>query len=225
MMMPRLEGYRFGRLVVNGEEQTRDVIVLLERVVTNWCWRTLTRLGEPPIMSGRTSGALGHRYWSLRADAPRSGRRASPPLSRRFAWGGNRSGSHVITSWGERCEEDSGDCVRDTQRGPEAEICLRRQHAAEYQEQHSEWCRQQQEKTGPANAGAPPPPNQDLPQQYRSNYQDQECKQEDRVANLALGSASGDGVQLDAVPRGHCCERERRNNDSGLSQSAQPVTT
>jgi hypothetical protein len=37
-MMPRLEGYRFGRLVVDGEEQTRDVIVLPERVVTNW-WR------------------------------------------------------------------------------------------------------------------------------------------------------------------------------------------
>ncbi len=34
--MPRLEGYRFGRLVVNGEEQTRDVIVLPERVDTNW---------------------------------------------------------------------------------------------------------------------------------------------------------------------------------------------
>jgi hypothetical protein len=36
--MPRLEGYRFGRLVVDGDEQTRDVIVLPERVVTNW-WR------------------------------------------------------------------------------------------------------------------------------------------------------------------------------------------
>jgi hypothetical protein len=36
--MPRLEGYRFGHLVVDGEEQTRDVIVLPDRVVTNW-WR------------------------------------------------------------------------------------------------------------------------------------------------------------------------------------------
>jgi hypothetical protein len=36
--MPRLEGYRFGHLVVDGEEQTRDLIVLPERVVTNW-WR------------------------------------------------------------------------------------------------------------------------------------------------------------------------------------------
>jgi hypothetical protein len=36
--MPRIEGYRFGQLVVDGEEQTRDVIVLPDRVVTNW-WR------------------------------------------------------------------------------------------------------------------------------------------------------------------------------------------
>jgi hypothetical protein len=36
--MPRIEGYRFGQLVVDGEEQTRDVIVLPDRVVSNW-WR------------------------------------------------------------------------------------------------------------------------------------------------------------------------------------------
>jgi len=36
--MPTLEGYRFGRLIVDGKEQTRDVIVLPERVITNW-WR------------------------------------------------------------------------------------------------------------------------------------------------------------------------------------------
>ena len=36
--MLRIEGYRFGHLVVDGEEQTRDVIVLPDRVVTNW-WR------------------------------------------------------------------------------------------------------------------------------------------------------------------------------------------
>jgi hypothetical protein len=34
----RLEDYSFGRLVVDGSEQTRDVIVLPDRVVTNW-WR------------------------------------------------------------------------------------------------------------------------------------------------------------------------------------------
>src|SRR6266480_1999731 len=36
--MPRIEGYRLGYLVVDGEEQTRDVIVLPERVLANW-WR------------------------------------------------------------------------------------------------------------------------------------------------------------------------------------------
>jgi len=36
--MARLEGYRFGRLVVDGEEHVRDVIVLPDRVVANW-WR------------------------------------------------------------------------------------------------------------------------------------------------------------------------------------------
>src|SRR5438034_7265045 len=36
--MPRIEGYRFGHLVVDGEEQTRDVIVLPERVLSDW-WR------------------------------------------------------------------------------------------------------------------------------------------------------------------------------------------
>jgi hypothetical protein len=36
--MPRIKGYRFGHLVVDGEEQTRDVIVLPDRVLTDW-WR------------------------------------------------------------------------------------------------------------------------------------------------------------------------------------------
>jgi hypothetical protein len=36
--MPRIEGYRFGHVVVDGEEQARDVIVLPDRVVTDW-WR------------------------------------------------------------------------------------------------------------------------------------------------------------------------------------------
>jgi hypothetical protein len=34
----RVEGYRFGRVVVDGREQTKDVIVLPGRVVSNW-WR------------------------------------------------------------------------------------------------------------------------------------------------------------------------------------------
>jgi len=36
--MPRLEDYSFGRIVVDGEAQTRDLIVLPHRVLTNW-WR------------------------------------------------------------------------------------------------------------------------------------------------------------------------------------------
>ena len=36
--MPRLKDYSFGRIVVDGEEQTRDLIVLPHRVLTNW-WR------------------------------------------------------------------------------------------------------------------------------------------------------------------------------------------
>jgi hypothetical protein len=36
--MPRIEEYSFGHIVVDGEEHTKDVIVLPERVVPNW-WR------------------------------------------------------------------------------------------------------------------------------------------------------------------------------------------
>ena len=36
--MARLEGYSFGRIVVDGEEHTRDLIVLPGRVVPDW-WR------------------------------------------------------------------------------------------------------------------------------------------------------------------------------------------
>jgi hypothetical protein len=36
--MPRLEGYSFGRLTVDGREETKDVIVLPERVLRGW-WR------------------------------------------------------------------------------------------------------------------------------------------------------------------------------------------
>jgi hypothetical protein len=49
--MPRIEEYRFGHVLVDGEEQTRDVIVLPERVLTGW-WRAdghrlvLADLGE-----------------------------------------------------------------------------------------------------------------------------------------------------------------------------------
>ncbi len=34
--MPRIENYRFGRIVVDGSEETADVIVLPDRIVRNW---------------------------------------------------------------------------------------------------------------------------------------------------------------------------------------------
>jgi hypothetical protein len=36
--MPEIEGYRFGRVTIDGREETRDVIVLPQRVVRGW-WR------------------------------------------------------------------------------------------------------------------------------------------------------------------------------------------
>ena len=36
--MARIDGYRFGRVLVDGEEHTKDVIVLPSRVVGEW-WR------------------------------------------------------------------------------------------------------------------------------------------------------------------------------------------
>jgi hypothetical protein len=36
--MARLENYSFGRVTVDGSEQTKDLIVLPDRLVTNW-WR------------------------------------------------------------------------------------------------------------------------------------------------------------------------------------------
>lgn len=34
--MARIDEYRFGHIVIDGEEQTRDVIILPGRLVTNW---------------------------------------------------------------------------------------------------------------------------------------------------------------------------------------------
>jgi hypothetical protein len=36
--MARLEDYSFGRLTVDGQEHTRDLIVLPDRIVSEW-WR------------------------------------------------------------------------------------------------------------------------------------------------------------------------------------------
>lgn len=36
--MPTIDGYRFGHIIIDGREATRDVIVLPKRVVHDW-WR------------------------------------------------------------------------------------------------------------------------------------------------------------------------------------------
>ena len=38
MSTPRIDSYRFGRLVADGEAHTKDVIILPDRIVTGW-WR------------------------------------------------------------------------------------------------------------------------------------------------------------------------------------------
>ena len=35
--MARIDAYQFGRVVVDGQQQTQDLIVLPDRVVRNWC--------------------------------------------------------------------------------------------------------------------------------------------------------------------------------------------
>jgi hypothetical protein len=49
--MAHIKHYQFGRIVVDGQEERRDLIILPDRVVRNWwrrdglrwCWRTWTR--------------------------------------------------------------------------------------------------------------------------------------------------------------------------------------
>ena len=38
MSTPRIDSYRFGRLVVDGQSHTKDVIILPDRVIAGW-WR------------------------------------------------------------------------------------------------------------------------------------------------------------------------------------------
>jgi hypothetical protein len=68
--MPRLKGYRFSRLVVDGEEQTRDLVVLPERVTSNLGThgRTRTRPRRPPRRPRGASGAAGRGYGRIHPD-------------------------------------------------------------------------------------------------------------------------------------------------------------
>jgi hypothetical protein len=39
MMIPKIDSYSFGKIVVDGESDNHDVIILPDRVIWNW-WRT-----------------------------------------------------------------------------------------------------------------------------------------------------------------------------------------
>lgn len=39
MSTPEIQSYRFGRVVINGEAHTKDVIILPDRVIAGW-WRS-----------------------------------------------------------------------------------------------------------------------------------------------------------------------------------------
>lgn len=39
MSAPSIDSYRFGCLVVDGQSHTKDIIILPDRIITNW-WRT-----------------------------------------------------------------------------------------------------------------------------------------------------------------------------------------
>ena len=87
--MARIDRYEFGRIVVNGNEHTRDLIILPDRVVGNW-WRRdghalVTEdlrdvLDDLPAPPGRRDGCA-------RAAAPRSWDDRAPPQARRDGGG------------------------------------------------------------------------------------------------------------------------------------------
>ena len=45
MKSPKIQDYRFGQMVVDGERHTRDLILLPDRVVANWWRKAGHRLG------------------------------------------------------------------------------------------------------------------------------------------------------------------------------------
>jgi hypothetical protein len=77
-LMPRIEGYRFGHVVVDGEEQTRDVIVLPDRVL----W-----VPESRFASILTGAGLEDRLFRIRF-AP--GRSTEPRLATARSASGTR---------------------------------------------------------------------------------------------------------------------------------------
>ena len=49
MAAPRIQEYRFKRMVVDGEEHTQDLVLLPDRVVTNWWRKDGHRLGAADL--------------------------------------------------------------------------------------------------------------------------------------------------------------------------------
>jgi hypothetical protein len=58
--MPKIDDYDFGRIVVDGVEQTRDVILLAGRVVPNWWRRTATGPSSTTSKPSSTSFRMAH---------------------------------------------------------------------------------------------------------------------------------------------------------------------
>ena len=85
--MPVIEGYEFGRVTIDGREETRDVIVLPHRVVRDW-WRKDGHglvIEDLDDVLAELPGATAGRYRRPRTDATRPGhaRDAADPRYRR----------------------------------------------------------------------------------------------------------------------------------------------
>jgi hypothetical protein len=64
--MPRLEGYRFGRLVVNGEEQRRPVIPSGSSPTRGWRDRSSTTQFLTVLSSARGAACHQQKLWDAR---------------------------------------------------------------------------------------------------------------------------------------------------------------
>ena len=105
------------------------MIVLPERVDTNWRLADGHRLVLDDLQRGsrRPPGPLvgAGSCGQMHPDPAVTHRRRTAALHLVVpVW------SSCHHPWCEHCEEHPGDCVRDTQRGPEAEISLQRSHIA-----------------------------------------------------------------------------------------------
>jgi hypothetical protein len=75
--MPEMERSGFGRLTVDGREETRNVIVLPEHIVRGW-WRTQGPRSPSGTSTKCSHGARAPGQALRRLAAPRQGRPARP---------------------------------------------------------------------------------------------------------------------------------------------------